>query len=61
MESDKYLNSLKDNGKTFFFSGLFLIKKQLNKAAKLYYFCRSLDDLGDTDQNPEIKNLKLKN
>ena len=61
MESDKYLNSLKDNGKTFFFSGLFLSKKQLNKAAQLYYFCRSLDDLGDTDQNPEIKNLKLKN
>ena len=61
MESDKYLNSLKDNGKTFFFSGLFLSKKQLHKAAKLYYFCRSLDDLGDTDQNPEIKNLKLKN
>jgi len=61
MESNKYLNSLKDNGKTFFFSGLFLSKTQLNKAAKLYYFCRSLDDLGDTDQNPEIKNLKLKN
>jgi phytoene synthase len=39
---------LKRNGKSFWFASLFLPKETASDVARLYAFCRALDDLADT-------------
>ena len=41
------INSLAIHGKSFHFAGAFLSRDQLNQAARLYYFCRCIDDIAD--------------
>ena len=38
---------LKKNGKSFYWAGKLLPKKDINRAAELYSFCRILDDIAD--------------
>lgn len=43
---------LKKQGKSFYFAKLFLAKDTGNAAARLYQFCRLIDDIAD--ENPDI-------
>jgi phytoene synthase len=52
--------SLRQYGKTFYFAGLFLEAKTLDEAARLYAFCRYIDDIADTSKDPTASMLKLK-
>ncbi|MGL6259866.1 phytoene/squalene synthase family protein [Vibrio sp. WXL210] len=54
------LNSLAKHGKTFRFAGLLLNKTQLEQAARLYHFCRCIDDIADnaTDKCKATEQLK---
>jgi len=40
-------NILRKNGRSFYFANLFLTKEQSDRAARLYAFCRYVDDLAD--------------
>ena len=48
---------MKKNGKTFYWAGKFLPKECINRAAVLYSFCRSLDDLADNKETNASKDL----
>ena len=50
---------LRENGKTFYFAGLFLEKNILNKAARLYAFCRYIDDIADKSIDNAISMKEL--
>ena len=50
--------TLKKNGKSFYWAGKFLPKQDINRAAELYSFCRSLDDIADNGQYSSLKILK---
>ena len=41
--------SLKTNGKSFYWASQFLGREMAKNAAKLYAFCRVLDDMADGD------------
>lgn len=49
------IDILKDHGKSFYFAGLFLPMKQLEKIAELYHFCRFVDDTADTQESSIAK------
>tara|TARA_E500000178_G_C17009967_1_gene750027 strand:+ start:1546 stop:2445 length:900 start_codon:yes stop_codon:yes gene_type:complete len=53
------LETLKKNGKSFYWAGHLLPKKYLNRCAELYSFCRLLDDIADTKTKSD--NLKILN
>ena len=48
---------LKKNGKSFYWAGKLLPKKDINRAAELYSFCRILDDVADSGDANSHKNL----
>ena len=50
---------LKKHGKTFNFARLFLGKKTGIAAARLYRFCRIVDDIADESPDPNVAKLKL--
>ena len=50
--------TLKKNGKSFHWAGKFLPDQYINRAAELYSFCRSLDDIADNGQSSSLKILK---
>jgi phytoene synthase len=50
---------LKKHGKTFNFARLFLGSKTGLAAARLYQFCRIVDDIADESPDPEIAKIKL--
>ena len=50
---------LKKHGKTFNFARLFLGSKTGLAAARLYRFCRIVDDIADESPNPDIAKIKL--
>lgn len=58
---NNYLEILKKNGKSFYWAGQLLPKKYLIRCAKLYSFCRLLDDIADsrikTDNLSKLKNI----
>ena len=49
--------TLKKNGKSFYWAGKFLPKHDINRAAELYSFCRSLDDIADNGHYSSLKIL----
>ena len=50
---------LKRHGKTFNFARLFLGSKTGIAAARLYRFCRIVDDIADESPDPDIAKVKL--
>ena len=48
---------LKKNGKSFYWAGKLLSKKDINRAAELYSFCRILDDIADSGEANSHKYL----
>ena len=54
---DDYKLVLKENGKSFYWAGKLLPKKNINRAAELYSFCRILDDIADSGDVNSHKNL----
>ena len=50
---------LKKHGKTFNFARLFLGKKTGIAAARLYRFCRIVDDIADESPDPDMAKVKL--
>ena len=50
---------LKKHGKTFNFARLFLGSKTGIAAARLYRFCRIVDDIADESPDPDIAKVKL--
>lgn len=52
---------LVNNGKSFNFASAFLSKDQAINAARLYAFCRRLDDIADDSSNPDTARAELKN
>jgi phytoene synthase len=48
---------LKTNGKSFYWAGKFLPSAYINRAAELYKFCRTLDDIADNDQASSLDYL----
>ncbi|MFQ3220625.1 MAG: phytoene synthase [Paraglaciecola sp.] len=57
--SDDPTELLKKHGKTFNFARLFLGSKTGLAAARLYRFCRIVDDIADESPDPEIAKVKL--
>lgn len=47
MQQSSAVDTLNQHGKSFRFAGIFLSKDQLHQAARLYQFCRWIDDIGD--------------
>ena len=52
---------LKKHAKSFYWASFFLNKTVFDKCSTLYNFCRTLDDLADSNENLEIKRKILKN
>ena len=48
---------LKTNGKSFYWAGKFLPSAYINRAAELYRFCRTLDDIADNGQKSSLEYL----
>ena len=48
-------NLLKKHAKSFYWASFFLSKKTLKKCSSLYNFCRTLDDIVDSNYGLEIK------
>lgn len=44
---DAAIDTLSQHGKSFRFAGMFLSNRQLHQAARLYRFCRWIDDIAD--------------
>ena len=55
--TDKAKLILKKNGKSFYWAGKFLSEKYINRAAELYSFCRTLDDIADSGNPTSLKHL----
>ena len=51
---------LKKHAKSFYWASFFLNKTTFDKCSTLYNFCRTLDDLVDSDKNLEIKKENFK-
>lgn len=49
---------LAKHGKSFYWASLFLEKKQAEQAARLYRFCRYLDDIADGDDPCKLQYLQ---
>ena len=55
--------SLQENGKSFYWASQFLSPEMSQNAAKLYSYCRILDDLADSEieRGPDrLRNMHLK-
>lgn len=52
------IETLAQNGKSFYFAGLFLPQKQLHTIAELYSFCRYVDDSAD-ELAPELAKKEI--
>jgi len=50
---------LKKHGKSFHFAGKFLPQHSLERCARLYQFCRFLDDLSDESEDSELAAKQL--
>ena len=50
---------LKKHAKSFYWASFFLSKKILNKCSSLYDFCRTLDDIVDSNKDLKIKKEKF--
>lgn len=50
--SQSALQTLKHNGRSFYFASFFLGKETTTRAARLYHFCRVVDDLVDEQKSP---------
>ncbi len=48
-------NLLKKHAKSFYWASFFLSRNTLNKCSSLYNFCRTLDDIVDSDDNLSAK------
>ena len=48
-------NLLKKHAKSFYWASFFLSRKTFDKCSSLYNFCRTLDDIVDSDSKLEIK------
>ena len=48
-------NLLKKHAKSFYWASFFLSKEIFNKSSSLYNFCRTLDDIVDSDKKLEVK------
>ena len=59
MVNDDPTELLKKHGKTFNFARLFLGQKTGIDAARLYRFCRIVDDIADESPDPDIAKVKL--
>lgn len=57
--SDMAMKVLGTHGKSFRFSGAFLDKQQLEQAARLYAFCRWIDDLADETKDRQAAQEQL--
>ena len=55
------LHSLATHGKTFKFASLLLSKAQVDQAARLYQFCRWVDDIADETQDKSFAKEMLDN
>ncbi len=49
------INLLQKHAKSFYWASFFLPKVILKKSISLYNFCRTLDDIADTDNGQQIK------
>lgn len=56
---DPAVNVLARHGKSFRFAGRFLDRQQLKDCARLYRFCRFVDDLVDESSNPSLVTIRL--
>ncbi len=52
---------LANNGKSFNFARAFLSSDHAINGARLYAFCRRLDDIADDSPNPDVARAELKN
>lgn len=59
MEQGSALETLQKHGKSFRFAGMFLTQKQLDKAARLYQFCRWIDDIADETPDKSMAESQL--
>ena len=50
---------LKQNGKSFYFASLVLSRLQAERCARLYAFCRYVDDLADEADNKDAARRHL--
>ncbi|MDK9771747.1 phytoene/squalene synthase family protein [Vibrio sp. B181a] len=48
------LKCLSNHGKTWRFASFLLSKQQVEQAARLYYFCRCIDDIADSTANKQL-------
>ena len=48
-------NLLKKHAKSFYWASFFLSKEIFNKSSSLYNFCRTLDDIVDSDKKLDVK------
>ena len=53
-------NLLKKHAKSFYWASFFLSKKTFAKCSSLYNFCRTLDDIVDSNEKLEIKKENFK-
>ena len=51
--------TLKRHGKSFHFAGKFLPQQSFERCARLYQFCRFLDDLSDESPDPDLAGRQL--
>jgi len=51
--------TLKRHGKSFHFAGKFLSQQSFERCARLYQFCRFLDDLSDECDDPKLAAQQL--
>ena len=49
------INLLKKHAKSFYWAGFFLSSKTFDKCSYLYNFCRTLDDIVDSNDTLKIK------
>ncbi len=57
--TDDALDNLARNGKSFRFAGRFLGRARLRDCARLYRFCRYVDDIADEAPNPATARRRL--
>ena len=50
----------KKHAKSFYWASFFLSKKTFTKCSSLYNFCRTLDDIVDSNEKLEIKKENFK-
>ncbi len=51
---DQAFESLRNHGKTFHYAGRILGREKLKDSARLYSFCRFLDDIADEENDAEL-------